>query len=145
MTRPRDRDRRQDDRGPARGVRARMRRGYHLEVLDLSARGALVEGRQPLRPGSYVDVHLETEARRETLPARVVRCAVAAIDAETGITYRAALAFTNSCDWVREVMTPGGNGIHTGNQDARSRPGRAGQALPGPAGDEMGSDTGNAK
>jgi hypothetical protein len=145
MTRYRDRDRRQADRGPAPGLSARMRRGYHLDVLDLSARGALVEGRQPLRPGSVVDVHLETEARRETLAARVVRCAVSAIDAETGITYRAALAFTNSCDWVREVMTPGGNEIHTANQDARSRTGGAGQPLPGASLDEIRSETGNAK
>ena len=145
MTRPRDRDRRQDDRGPARGISARMRRGYHLELLDLSARGALVEGRQPLRPGSYVDVHLESEARRETLAARVVRCAVAAIDAETGITYRAALAFTNSCDLVREVMTQDGNEVHAANQDASPRTGRAGQPLPAPSRDELGSETGNAK
>src|SRR5204863_3890289 len=100
MTQHRDRDRRQDDRAPARGVSARVRRGYQLEVIDMSARGALVEGRLPLRPGSYVDVHLESPARRETMAARVVRCAVSAIDAEAGITYRAALAFTTSCDWV---------------------------------------------
>jgi hypothetical protein len=145
MTRHGDRDRRQDDRGPAPGLSARIRRGYHLELLDLSARGALVEGRQPLRPGSYVDVHLESDARRETLAARVVRCAVSAIDAETGITYRAALAFTNSCEWVREVLTPGGNEIHAANQDARSRTGRSGQPLPAPARDEMGTETGNTK
>ena len=145
MTQERDRERRQHDRSPARGVSARVRRGYQLDVIDMSARGALVEGRQPLRPGSHVDVHLESPARRETMAARVVRCAVSAIDAEAGITYRAGLAFTNSCDWVREVLTPDGNTLHTANQDARSRTGRAGQPLPGPPGDELSGDTGNAK
>jgi hypothetical protein len=137
MSRQRDRDRRQDDRGPARGMRARMRRGYPLAVIDLSARGALVEGRQPLRPGSYVDVHLESDARRETLAARVVRCAVSAIDAEAGVTYRAALSFTNSCDWVREVVTPNGNALHAPSAEPRSQTAGAGQPLPG---DTCGND-----
>jgi hypothetical protein len=145
MTSYRDRERRQDDRAPARGVSARVRGGYQSEVIDLSARGALVEGRQPLRPGSYVDLHLESPARRETMAARVVRCAVSAIDAEAGITYRAALAFTNSCDWVREVLTRDGNELHAANEDGRLRTGRVGQPLPGQPGDEMSSQTGNAK
>lgn len=82
-----------------------MRPGYHLVVIDLSTCGALVEAARPLRPGSRVELHLENEHRRGLLKARVTRCAVAALSAETGVTYRAALAFDESCEWVREGAT----------------------------------------
>src|SRR6185503_10023735 len=88
-----------------------LRPGYRLVVIDVSARGALVEAGRPLRPGSYVDVQLETGACRGTVAARVVRCAVAAIDSESGVTYRAALSFCDTCDWVREALTPAGNAV----------------------------------
>jgi PilZ domain-containing protein len=109
--RDRDEDRRREQRVRGTGLRARVRPGNLLIVVDLSACGALVEAGRPLRPGSYVDMQLETDARRETVAARVVRCAVAAIDWETGITYRAALAFTETCDWVREVLTQAVHGV----------------------------------
>jgi len=113
MNRHRDRglDRRREERVTGIGLRARLRPGYRLVVVDLSPSGALVEGVRPLRPGSHVDLHLESEARAGIVTARVVRCAVAAIDAERGVTYRAALCFNGDCGWVREAMTPGGYGI----------------------------------
>lgn len=113
MTRYRDRhlDRRGEVRTAGTGVRARVRPGYRLVIIDLSCAGALVEARRPLRPGSHVDLHLESEARAAMVAARVVRCAVAAIDSESGVTYRAALCFNESCDWVREQLTPGGYGF----------------------------------
>lgn len=113
MTRHRTREleRRRDERVSGRGLRARVRPGNRLIVIDLSGSGALVEGRRPLRPGSYVDLHLEFAAREAMVGAQVVRCAVAAIDAEIGVTYRAALCFRESCDWVREALSPAGHGI----------------------------------
>jgi len=113
MTRHRTREleRRRDDRVSGRGLRARVRPGYRLIIIDLSCSGALVEAGRPLRPGSYVDLHMESEARAAMVAARVVRCAVAAIDSEIGVTYRAALCFSESCDWVREALPPGGHGI----------------------------------
>lgn len=89
-------------------MRARVRPGHRLTLIDVSPGGALVEVERALRPGARVDVHLETDAQRWTVSARVVRCAVAAIDAEAGITYRAALAFIDSCEWMREALTPAG-------------------------------------
>jgi hypothetical protein len=145
MTRQRERDRRQEVRVPARGLRARMRRGYHLDVIDLSARGALVEARQPLRPGSHIDVHLESEARRETLGARVMRCAVAAIHAEAGVTYRAALSFTSNCDWVREVMTRDGNTEHAAIDEESPACCPGGQPLPREREDDWDPRTKGAK
>jgi PilZ domain-containing protein len=109
--RDRDRDRRREQRVRGSAVRARVRPGHRLIIIDLSACGALVEAGRPLRPGSHVDVHLESDVRRGTVTARVVRCAVAAIDSESGVTYRAALSFNDTCDWVREVLTPAGYGF----------------------------------
>jgi hypothetical protein len=117
-------DRRGEERVAGTGLRARVRPGYRLVVVDLSASGALVEARRPLRPGSHVDLHLESEARGGMLAARVVRCAVAAIDSESGVTYRAALCFDAECDWVREALTLRGYGIH-------SEPAPEGAAPPG--------------
>ena len=97
---------------PGRGVRARVRLGHRLVLLDVSTRGALVEGQCPLRPGSRIEVQLEGEARGSMVAAAVTRCLVSAIDPECGVTYQAALAFAESCDWVREATTREGYGGH---------------------------------
>ena len=76
-----------------RGVRARVRLGHRLVILDMSPRGALVD------------------ARRDMIAARVLRCGVIAIDPESGVTYRAALSFNESCEWVREAATHRGYGL----------------------------------
>ena len=128
--RDRDPDRRREERVAGAGLRARVRPGHRLIVIDLSARGALVEAGRPLRPGSHVDLHLETEARRGTVGARVVRCAVAAIDAESGVTYRAALSFNERCDWVRETLTPAGYGVPDCGAAASTAAAGGGERLP---------------
>jgi hypothetical protein len=89
-------------------MRARARPGHRLIVIDISSRGALVEAGRPLRPGSHLEVQLERDTHTVMIRARVVRCVVAALDAN-GVTYRAALAFSESCEWVREPSTPAGN------------------------------------
>lgn len=104
-------ERRRERRSAARNLQARVRPGHRLVVIDLSACGALVEGGKPLRPGSRIELHLESERWRRLLPARVVRCMVAAINAEAGVTYRAALAFDETSDFVRELLTRGGYGV----------------------------------
>ena len=108
MTVDSESERRRQPRMLGAGVRARVRPGYRLVVVDLSIAGALVEGARPLRPGSQVDVQLESELRKQVIPAIVVRCVVGSIHAESGVTYRAALSFAETCDWVREVVTPEG-------------------------------------
>ena len=128
--RDRDPDRRREARVAGGGLRARVRPGYRLVIVDLSCAGALVEAGRPLRPGSYVDLHLETETRRAMVAARVVRCAVAAIDSESGVTYRAALCFSETCDWVREALTPG-HGIPGGDISTPSPVLACGDHLPG--------------
>lgn len=147
MTRHRDRDpdRRREERAAAAGVCARVRPGNRLVVIDLSARGALVEAGRPLRPGSQVDVHLETEARRGTVGARVLRCAVAAINSESGVTYRAALSFNESCDWVREALTPAGYRLPECAAAASASAATAGDPLPAAQDDDERTQTRGAK
>jgi hypothetical protein len=123
-------DRRRENRVTGGAMRARMRPGYRLIVIDLSACGALVEGGRPLRPGSYVEVQLETDASRGTVAARVVRCAVAAIDSESGVTYRAALSFNDTCEWVREALTPAGHAVHGGAAGDAPQAAMGGDRLP---------------
>jgi hypothetical protein len=99
--------------GPrVRGLSARIRGSHDVRVVDLSASGALTEGSRPLRPGSRVEVHLAIESRRFVLPARVARCLVAAIDADRGITYQAALSFESRFDWACEGDTLLVSGMH---------------------------------
>jgi hypothetical protein len=101
-------DRRQQARVAGGGVCARIRLGHRLLVVDVSTSGALVEGPCPLRPGSRIEVQLDTEIRGSMVVALVTRCAVSAIDPAVGVTYRSALVFAESCDWVREAMTQAG-------------------------------------
>jgi len=100
---------------PARGVCALVRPGQRLEVVDVSTNGALVEGGRPLRPGSEIEVQLESDVRGGMIAAHVMRCSVAALHGESGITYRAALAFHEACDWVREILTLQGYRLHCGH------------------------------
>jgi hypothetical protein len=114
--RPRGQDERRSDprwSGPrVRSITARIRGGHDIEVVDLSASGALIEGARPLRPGARIEMHLAFDTQRFVLPARVIRCLVAAIDAEQGITYQAALSFERRFDWLCEEKTLAVSKLH---------------------------------
>jgi len=111
-----DDDRRSERRSSeadVRSIAARIRGGHDVILLDVSASGVRIEGTRPLRPGARVDVHLSRECRRVTVPARVVRSLVVAIDAVHGITYQAALSFERRCDWLCEEDTPAVSSLHS--------------------------------
>jgi hypothetical protein len=141
----RNRERRRERRAGGAGMRARVRPGYQLTVLDMSASGTLVELTRPLRPGSQVDVQLETGLRRGTVSARVVRCAVAAIDSESGITYRAALSFMETCEWVREALTPIEYGVPASLAGRVTSAAAAGDQLPRLRDEPSGATVGGPK
>ena len=108
-------DRRRDPRssGPrVRSISARILGAHDIVLIDLSASGALIEGPRPLRPGARVEVHLAVDIRRFVLPAHVARCLVAAIDADHGVTYHAALSFERKFDWPCEGDTLAGSSMH---------------------------------
>ena len=109
---PSQNDRRSDPRSSVRSRPARIRGSHDVIVINLSASGALIEGSRPLRPGARVEVHLAIDPRDPVLPARVARCLVAAIDAERGITYRAALSFERRCEWWCEGASLVVSGMH---------------------------------
>jgi hypothetical protein len=118
-----DKDERRGDprsSGPrVRSITARVRGGSDAIVLDLSASGALIEGARPLRPGARVEVYLALDLRRAVLPARVVRSLVAAIDADQGVTYHAALSFERRFDWLCEEATLAVSHLHEDAPDGR--------------------------
>jgi hypothetical protein len=106
-----------------------------LIVIDVSAGGVLVEAGRPLRPGSQVEVQMENLDRQGRLSARVVRCAVAAINAECGVTYQAALSFNENCDWVCESATQPGYPLPVGVESAPMVGADDGKPLLVPSGD----------
>jgi hypothetical protein len=73
-------------------VAARVRLGYRVAVIDVSAGGALIETSKRLLPGAAVDLQVETVNDRRAIPGRVVRCAIARLRSNS-VAYRAAIAF----------------------------------------------------
>ena len=92
-------------------TRATLRPGCAVHVVDLSARGALLQAGQPLRPGARVYFQLVTTERAFALVARVLRCAVWTLDAEQGATYRGALQFDERCEFSGGYETRHGSEI----------------------------------
>jgi hypothetical protein len=96
MTRRVPRERRLDPRRPGAECawlgNARLRHGFDVTVLDVSAGGVLVEGIARLLPGSTVELQLVGPSSTWTECARVLRCQVCAL-VEQGVRYRAALQF----------------------------------------------------
>jgi len=86
-------------------VSARIRPGYDVSVIDVSAGGALVESERRLMPGSAVELHIRSAQRSEIVRGHIVRCAVARLRAN-GVCYRGAIAFDHNLLWlVDEAVT----------------------------------------
>lgn len=84
-------------------LRARVRPGHEALVRDVSANGLLIETGRRLLPGTVVDVTIERADRIEVLRARVSRCAVTTVTAES-VRYLAGLAIELA--GVRNVAGP---------------------------------------
>jgi hypothetical protein len=80
-------------------VSARVRPGYDVSVIDVSAGGALLESERRLLPGALVEVHFRSDQRSEIVRGRVVRCAVARLHA-AAVCYRGAIAFDHNLLWL---------------------------------------------
>ena len=104
-------ERRRQPRLRTTGLSARVRPGHRAHVIDVSTSGALLEARQPFRPGASVQVQFEGIDRRSRITALVVRCDVIAVDPDRGLTYRAGLSFDEACEWIREQATHDENGL----------------------------------
>src|SRR4051794_31487554 len=80
-------------------VAARVRPGYDVTVINLSAGGALIESHRRLLPGAGVDLHLQSIGRAaEIVRGEILRCTVVRLR-ESVITYRGAIAFERRLWW----------------------------------------------
>ena len=101
-------------------VRAVLRPGHLVAVVNLSAGGALLCGTRPLRPGSRVFLQLTIAGQTGGRTSQVVRCAVASIEGAGGVQYRSAIRFDERWDSLWERCTLDGYLV----------PGKAGRLQP---------------
>jgi len=90
-------------------IEAKLRSGSEVRVIDISNGGVLIETASRILPGARVELFLMTTGRRWLLKGRIVRCRVAAIVPESGVRYRAALAFNEPVAIVDEIAEPASN------------------------------------
>ena len=79
-------------------VSARVRPGYDVSLIDVSAGGALVESGYRLLPGARVELQFETSRLSAAVRGRVVRCSVSQLRS-TSVCYRGAVAFDRHLPW----------------------------------------------
>lgn len=90
-------------------MRARMRPGGELDIVDVSAGGMLVESDRRLLPGTSIQLQLEASGRRLAVRGRIVRCAVARLQ-PSSVCYRGAICFDQHLPWFVEEH-PDGYGL----------------------------------
>jgi hypothetical protein len=90
-------------------VSASVRPGHRARLIDVSAGGALIETSHRLLPGTLVELQVEKDTSRMSVPGRVLRCAVVRLR-PTWVCYRGAIAFDRHLPWFleerREASTP---------------------------------------
>ena len=86
-------------RADHRIVDARIRPGHGAAVLDVSARGALIETARRLLPGSTVDLFIKTMEGEIVMKGSIVRCTVTQV-CGTAIRYQAGIAFAMPLSWL---------------------------------------------
>src|SRR4030095_13566394 len=82
-------------------VSARVKPGHDVELIDISSRGALVEGARRLLPGMAVELFLVAGDLCASVRGRVLRCAIVGLT-PTSVSYRGAIVFDNDLPWFRE-------------------------------------------
>ena len=92
-------------------VRARVRAGRRVAILNVSAGGALVETAHRLLPGSTVELYIEGDNRQTTVRGRVLRCAVSRVR-PVFVSYRGAIVFDGHLPWFVDDES-GGYSLHT--------------------------------
>jgi hypothetical protein len=123
-----------DRRGQARfvppagaGIRATLRPGCAVALVNVCAAGALIDAPRPLRPGARVHLQVLTTTRRFAIAAHVLRCRVSSLDPLGGVTYQGALSFDQAIEWRWAEATRRVHGVpeHTrpaGAADGNQRP-----------------------
>jgi hypothetical protein len=76
---------------------ATIRPGRHVRIVEASAGGASLDTERQLRPGSRVHLLIVLGSGAVGVAGHVLRCAVAAIHVDRGVTYRGAIRFDERC------------------------------------------------
>ena len=95
-------DRRQEARfvpPTDRDIRATLRPGCEVTLVDVCGRGVCVHAPKPLRPGSRVHLQVVVAARRLAVAGQVLRCMVWCLEPGSGVVYRAAVRFDDPVEW----------------------------------------------
>jgi len=82
-------------------VSALVRPGIIALVVDVSAAGVLIQTHHRLLPGSSIDIHFDLDKRLPAERGRVLRCAVARLEAAL-ICYRGAVLFDRHLPWLTD-------------------------------------------
>lgn len=80
---------------------ARIKLGSEAIVIDMSAGGALVDTESRVRPGTAVELLLNTRSHVCASRGRILRCAVVRVGADV-VWYRAAICFDRALPWLVE-------------------------------------------
>ena len=111
------RERRQFERvsvGNDRRVRAVIRAGRDVRLVDLSRGGALVQAASRLLPGSQVELKLTAGEWRWSSPGAVCRCRVWLLPLGERVLYRAAVQFLQPMERGTQVQLLEALGRETG-------------------------------
>ena len=81
-------------------LRANLRPGCVVLLVNVSAGGAMVQAARPLRPGARVQLRVTTTSRQVAMAATVLRCEVWSLVGTDGVIYRGALRFDQRVEWA---------------------------------------------
>jgi hypothetical protein len=87
---------------PRSTVRARVRPGRDVRLIDLSRGGALVQATSQLLPGSEIELQLNIGEWHWSAGGQVVRSRVWALALDEHVRYRAAVQFARPMDRVAQ-------------------------------------------
>jgi hypothetical protein len=79
-------------------LKATVRPGNPVALVNLASGGALVHSARPLGPGTRIHVKIMGGAQVLRVGGLVLRCGVAVISATDGVLYAGALKFDTACD-----------------------------------------------
>jgi hypothetical protein len=87
-------------------LRATLRPGNLIALVNLAAGGALVHSMRPLRPGARIHMHITGGTHVVRAAGHVLRCGVARLSAD-GVVYVGALKFDGHCGlpWTENSRT----------------------------------------
>jgi hypothetical protein len=90
--------------GDDRRVRAIIRGGRDVRVVDLSRGGALIQAASRLLPGSQAELQLTVGEWRWSSPGTVSRCQVWLLPLDERVLYRAAVQFLHPMERGTQVQ-----------------------------------------